>query len=281
MINAYWWRGKEDSKNFGDELSSIILQEYFKVKHVRSDFKKADIISIGSVLGNIVGESYLKRNSRTRHVIGAGLISPHLEYKSFIKKKFPNKRTFSKSIKVHLVRGYLTQQVLSSLGEPEYEVGDPGLLLPKIYNSEVIAKYKVGIIPHVSKIEEPEWEEYSNSNPGVRVIDFRTDDFKRIVTEIKSCKYIISQSLHGLIIADAFSIPNVWFYNGSLHAGGKFKFYDYFSTVNREFDNYISELSQGSEEKIEKICFISSPKKIELMQDKILKAYSDALNILT
>ena len=31
-----------------------------------------------------------------------------------------------------------------------------------------------------------------------------------VLKKIISCKYIISNSLHGLIISDAYNVPNVW-----------------------------------------------------------------------
>ena len=57
-------------------------------------------------------------------------------------------------------------------------------------------------------------------------------DWKTVVDFICSCKCIISSSLHGLICADAYSIPNVWLDEHKLPEG-HFKFMDYFSSQNR------------------------------------------------
>jgi pyruvyltransferase len=53
-----------------------------------------------------------------------------------------------------------------------------------------------------------------------------------------SCERIVSSSLHGLVIADAYGIPNAWLNSdggagGSRPGGGEFKFYDYFASVNK------------------------------------------------
>lgn len=41
------------------------------------------------------------------------------------------------------------------------------------------------------------------------------------------------QSLHGLVVADALGIPNIWIEPTPSMAGGRFKFDDYFSTLDK------------------------------------------------
>ena len=43
-----------------------------------------------------------------------------------------------------------------------------------------------------------------------------------------ACEVIVSSSLHGLIIADAYGIPTVWAKFGNDINGNDFKFYDYY-----------------------------------------------------
>lgn len=49
------------------------------------------------------------------------------------------------------------------------------------------------------------------------------------------CEYgiILSSSLHGLIIAEAYHVPNVWIEFGKPLIGGHFKFHDFFLSVQR------------------------------------------------
>ena len=56
-----------------------------------------------------------------------------------------------------------------------------------------------------------------------------------MIDEICSCNYIISSSLHGLILADAYGIPNLWISVSDKVKGVDCKFADYFSGVGREF----------------------------------------------
>jgi pyruvyltransferase len=66
---------------------------------------------------------------------------------------------------------------------------------------------------------------------GIRVIDVRQlpEDF---ISELLSCDYILSSSLHGLILADAYNVPNLWIKISDRIIGGNFKYQDYYSTTN-------------------------------------------------
>ena len=59
-------------------------------------------------------------------------------------------------------------------------------------------------------------------------------DWRDLINELCSCKMIISSSLHGLILSDAYNIPNVWI-KIEYSLGGKdyFKYNDYFLSVGR------------------------------------------------
>src|SRR5699024_7687362 len=67
---------------------------------------------------------------------------------------------------------------------------------------------------------------------------------EEVVKQICSCEYILSTSLHGLIVAHAYSIPALWLKKGYIDTDG-FKFKDYFSSVDIplydgvEYDNRI------------------------------------------
>lgn len=63
-----------------------------------------------------------------------------------------------------------------------------------------------------------------------KIIDLTTNDVEGIITEICSCKKILSTSLHGIIVAQAYNIPALWIKKNDIGTDG-FKFYDYFSSV--------------------------------------------------
>lgn len=69
----------------------------------------------------------------------------------------------------------------------------------------------------------------------VRVINLRSyDKWTDVIDDIASCDAILSSSLHGLIVAEAYGIPNVWIEFGKPLIGGHFKFHDFFLSIGRD-----------------------------------------------
>lgn len=64
------------------------------------------------------------------------------------------------------------------------------------------------------------------------MIDFTSADLAKPLQALSSCQFIVSSSLHGLIIADAYGIPSV-FWN-ELGEENEWKFLDYFEGVGRK-----------------------------------------------
>ena len=65
--------------------------------------------------------------------------------------------------------------------------------------------------------------------------------WEKVVDYIYSCDIILSSSLHGIIIADAYNIPNIWLDEFPLNEG-HFKFKDYFLSQNRKYE-YIKNIN--------------------------------------
>lgn len=206
LVKVHWERGLN---NFGDCLSPDIMRHY-GLTPVYASQKKSDIILAGSIL-QWVPKDY------SGYIIGTG--------GDDFKYDFPN-------AKILAVRGYKT---LSNLKIKEgVLLGDPGLLMPYIFNIKKKRIYKLGIIPHFVDYNTDvinRWK-YKFKQENVLFINvLRTP--KEVISDILECENIISSSLHGLIIADAYHIPNVRFIN---RVTMPTYFYDY------KFDDYYSSL---------------------------------------
>jgi pyruvyltransferase len=127
------------------------------------------------------------------------------------------------------VRGPLTRNLLRIYGINCPEIyGDPALLLPCIFNPTVEKKYKVGVI---LRWAETSWNDVQ-ADSDVKKIYLGTDNMEGTLTDILSCEKIISSSLHGIILADAYGIPSAWL-GSTTPKGLEFKFYDYFLSVGK------------------------------------------------
>ncbi len=59
---------------------------------------------------------------------------------------------------------------------------------------------------------------------------------KEFINELLEVENVISSSLHGLIMADAYGIPNARVNISNKLIGGDFKFKDYYMSVDRKID---------------------------------------------
>lgn len=243
-VDDYTWRGIRH-RNWGDDLNYYFLKELTKKPVVfYHNFKLAkwlhlmNIMCIGTILDNYVTPC----NKRTI-VWGSGSVGIMWHREVF---SIPNK--------ICSVRGLLTRDFLVKNGiECPECYGDPALLLPLVYQprrgvqcsiaassvQEVQkASYRLGIIPHVVDLHHPLIEEIREKYADeILIIDLA--NYKKwtdVIDQICSCEHILSSSLHGLIVSDAYQVPNCWIEMSSNIPGGHFKYLDYASSVNRSFE---------------------------------------------
>ena len=196
--------------NFGDFITPYLLKrlcdraEYTFVP----ESKSIKVLNCGSIM---------RVATRETLVCGAGIRD--------------RKQSVSPCV-VQSVRGPLTQTRLHEVGghcPPIY--GDPGLLLPQVYPRKATPEYDLGIVPHV--VHYTRAVRAYKGIPNTRIIDLRTRDVEKVVDQLASCRAVLSSSLHGLIVSDAYGIPNRWIYFTNEIRGDGTKFLDYFASVGR------------------------------------------------
>lgn len=163
------------------------------------------------------------------------------------------------SKQIHAVRGPLTAQRLDELGiEVDVPYGDPSMLIKRFAGIDTPdnAKYKYGVVPHyIDKLRVEDWpDDILNINVA--------DDTYLMINEMMKCEYIISSSLHGLIVADTYGIPALWVKLSDSLVGDDMKFHDYFASIGRK-DVEFFDMRCGYDEKV-KNAFKSYDVKIDL-----------------
>jgi pyruvyltransferase len=141
---------------------------------------------------------------------------------------------------VAAVRGPLTRARLQAVEVSCPEVyGDPALLFPQFYNPQIEPTFELGIIPHYIDANLPFLTNLSEREE-VSIIDItqagRAEKIYSFINDVLSCRRIVSSSLHGLIIAEAYGIPAVWAEFSDKVFGSGFKFLDYQISVGRNPD---------------------------------------------
>jgi pyruvyltransferase len=138
----------------------------------------------------------------------------------------------------------MTRQKLLEMGIdcPE-NYGDPLLLMPCMNNSRIHVDDKiVGIIPHYIDKNHDTYKllKHNLENDGyiVKFIDIGVgDDHDKLIGEINQCKYIVSSSLHGVMMGVVYKKQTVYIQFSENVIGGTFKFQDFFKSVDIEYTN--------------------------------------------
>lgn len=217
-IPLFYWSSKifegKDQENYGDILAQYIVEKvsgrkvnFFNAPKQRKKWlKKPYLMAIGSIM------RYAQPKAS---VWGSGIIS--------------REDTFAKAT-FHAVRGPLSRKRILEQGyECPENYGDPALLLPKYYTPDVKKKYKLGFVPHY--VDHKCVNNWYKNNPDALVIDLLDDDIFKTTDSIASCEKVISSSLHGVIVAQAYGIPAIWVQFSDKLSGDNIKFVDYFESV--------------------------------------------------
>ena len=239
-----FWFTKKSHFNFGDDINPFVVENLSdnKVKRVMVFGKRKSIIfnflkMIHGFLFGIYSVSvfwqYLRSQIHPDYMVGIGSIlqndisnSAKIWGAGIISKdSFINESDF------YAVRGLKTVERIKELGyQFNGKIGDPALLLPLIHNPDVQKNNRIGIIPHVTHFETA--RELFKNQEYYTLIDLSENDIKKTIGLIKSCNYIISSSLHGLIVSHAYNIPALHVQLGRELAGDGIKFLDYYTSVD-------------------------------------------------
>ena len=177
----YSWRG--DTRNFGDELNTLIwprlLPGFF-------DEDPTELfLGIGSVLDARHAPDALKI------VAGAG-------YGGYQPKASLDKRWV-----IHWVRGPRTARALGL--DATVGLGDPATLLAHAGWPAAGDGDTIGFMPHFESLGRGAWH-LAAQIAGVHLIDPR-DEPPAVIAAIRHCRLLLTEALHGAIIADTLRVP--------------------------------------------------------------------------
>ncbi len=259
--------------NVGDRLNEEIISSIFKLKFELDTFQTADLCAIGSILDKLITNSNvseLNKKMQTEsnmnkpfHIWGTGLMH---QYENI-------EQNTVRPLIIHALRGEKTRKRLSEILGSDISciLADPGLLSPLLVKSSE-KKWCIGIVPHYVDKDEEIFKKMLEYYPNSKIIDVQ-DETKHVLKELSMCKYIISTSLHGLIIADSYGIPNCWCEISDKILGNRFKFHDYFSSfgTDREF----FDLRNGNFPKIDKDfkCNFKSINQVYEKQKELIECF--------
>lgn len=200
----HWWTNKP---NFGDLVSPWLVEKITGKKPEFAERNNTSFISIGSILSHVGPKSV---------VWGTGSFGTETT------------KQIEASADYLAVRGPLTRNKLEINNVKCPRVyGDPALLVADYYKPKVEKTHELGIVLRWSESKRNTYD-----IPGLKKIFLGGNDIEPIIDQIRACKRIASTSLHGLIVADAYGIPNAWI-DSATPKGLEFKYWDYLISVDK------------------------------------------------
>lgn len=201
-IAMHWFT---DHPNFGDVLAPIVVAHVSNATPVLVSRRcRGKVLAVGSILQRLAERDIVWGSGAIRD---APIVPPP-------------------GVTFCAVRGPLTRALVR--GDVPEVYGDPAILLPLIYTPPTFKRDKVGVIPHVREITS-----VHSADPLVSMIDVRSD-WRDVIDRMVECEAVLSSSLHGLIVAEAYGVPAVWFTASDKVGGQGFKFRDYYLATGRE-----------------------------------------------
>ncbi|MGB0853912.1 MAG: polysaccharide pyruvyl transferase family protein [Pikeienuella sp.] len=213
-LKLYWWNGEP---NFGDAISQIVTAHVSGREVEWAAPKECDLFAVGSILlfarraHGGAGQGY------SPWVWGSGCIGPQ-------------RIDFVKNVRFAAVRGPLTA---TQLGIDCWTFGDPGLLIADAMGETIEPGGRIGVVPHHSHSRADWVRDLFEGDDRFLLIDPSSENPRDVVRQIASCRYVLSSSLHGLIVADSYGIPNTWITPKFNHGTPFQKFFDYALSVGR------------------------------------------------
>lgn len=227
----YYWSARPlGFTNFGDELSEKIVSRIigYPVTTTTSrwygrDTGKKKFLALGSVL--VIAEE-------GDIVWGTG-VKEALDATNASRYRF-------KTVDVRAVRGPLTRAFLLAMGIPCPEIyGDPALLIPQLFPE---FKRKQNPTRAYSIVVHYGDEKYFKKMKNTISVK---EDWRIVIEKILDSEFIISTTLHGIVVAEAFGIPARY-----LRVNEKeklFKFQDYYLGTKRTSFTYAKSLAEALE----------------------------------
>lgn len=229
--------------NMGDLLNVLITERVFGYAVDRRSVLDCEMSAIGSGLEQfeLHGGSAMRAQQRI-----CGILMPrvHVWGTGFINYPKKDSPFFRRDMRFEAVRGELSRRRVEKLLGKTLDIptGDGGILADRLVDGAVAKKHRVGIVPHICDLNDPSVSALAAQYEDAIIINVKNEPVK-VIKQIASCEAVLSSSLHGLIVADSFNVPNRHVLFSDRPLGDGFKFDDYYSAYN--VPHIVTDLRRG------------------------------------
>ncbi len=204
-MKLHYYIPEGGGSNFGDELNRYLWPHF--LPNFFDDDEKEVFFGIGTIL----------RAAKKQY--------PHSNILVFGSGAHAESQTTESNFKIYFVRGPLSAKAMGL--SQEKAITDPAILTPLMFPmTEVGKKYSCSYMPHFS-VGNPIYRQVMEEM-GIHYID-PMDPVPSILERINASKLLITEAMHGAILADAYRIP--WVPVASYASFNYFKWKDWSASV--------------------------------------------------
>ena len=196
--------------NFGDDLNEDIWPA------LAPELFDGDDTDGFSGIGTVIGMPMPP--SRTLHVLGSGM------------GNHPLSRWSTRDVRFWCVRGPVTAK-LAGL-DASMAITDGAILTPLVDGFPKAATGGGGtvMVPHHESLDYPGWDEVA-ARTGYTLVDPRTPT-RDVVAKLAAAELVLTESLHGAILADSYGVP--WIAFSTLKTFSGTKWVDWTMSIGEE-----------------------------------------------
>jgi succinoglycan biosynthesis protein ExoV len=206
---------KGEHPNFGDDLNPWMWPQ------ILPGFFDEDERTVFLGIGSIIGER--KFPTLTRKIIfGSGFV-PEYHDKPDVRGADWN---------IYFVRGPRTARMLDI--SPDLAIGDSAILLRTLIKPQSTPGTVISFMPHWQSLDRGNWEEVCRL-AGINLIDPRMP-LDRVLEELQRSRMVVTEAMHGAIVADALRIP--WVPLIPINTAHRGKWLDWADALNISLNQY-------------------------------------------
>ncbi len=199
---------KDEVGNFGDDLNPWLWPKL--LPSLIDDDSSELLVGIGTLLNHRLPKD------KILHIVGSGVGYGQLPQ---VTDKW----------KIHALRGPYTAKALNL--DPQLAVTDSALLLRNVMEPQNVETGDVGFMPHYLSCRSADWQNIAETC-GLRFIspEWSVD---KVFAEMAKCRVLLTEAMHGAIVADALRLPWKAIILGD-HVN-RHKWQDWLSTVDMSY----------------------------------------------
>lgn len=188
-MKLFYYHTKVPSKNFGDEINPWLWP---RLMPVFDDCRKSVFIGIGTVLNGDTPDWIKQADHAIFFSTGAGY-GRELRLKP------------QRNWRIYCVRGPLSAKRLKL--DKSLAIADGAVLLKRFFSPVPTEErtYRVSYMPHF-RHGNPTWLKTACRSVGIHYID-PAGNVEHVISEISNSRLLISEAMHGAIMADTLRVP--------------------------------------------------------------------------